>query len=186
MKRSLDITWAIVWMIILSPLLVLVAMFVKLTSRGPVFHISIRIGTHNKSFRMYKFRTMTTGTPNLPKHLLVNPDQYLTGIGRILRKLSLDELPQLLNILKGEMSFVGPRPVLHNHSDLIDLRTDKGIHKLSPGLTGWAQVNGRDRLMPSAVVDHDEFYMNNKSISLDLKIISKTFVEVVKISKVSH
>ncbi len=186
MKRTLDVIWAIIWLVLLAPLLLLIAIGVKCTSRGPVLHISDRMGSQNKAFRMYKFRTMRVGTPILPKDLLIDPDEHMTAVGGALRKLSLDELPQLINILKGEMSFVGPRPALYNQADLISLRTNKGIHELNPGLTGWAQVNGRDNLVVAAKVDHDEFYKNNKSLSLDLRIISRTFVEVVRTDRVAH
>ena len=137
-------------------------------------------------FKMYKFRTMKTDTPPVATHLLAQPEKYLTTIGELLRKTSLDELPQLLNILKGEMSFVGPRPALFNQEDLIQLRTNRGIHELMPGLTGWAQINGRDELPIPIKVDYDEYYKNNMSFLFDLKILLRTILKVLTKEGVTH
>ena len=166
--------------------MLLIALIVKLSSRGPVLYWSDRVGKDNTIFRMPKFRTMRTDTPAVATHLLNDPDIYLTPIGKFLRKSSLDELPQLWSVLKGDMSFVGPRPALFNQDDLIKLRTEKGVHRLIPGITGWAQVNGRDDLPIPVKVDFDEFYLNNQSFLFDLKILWLTFLKVVKREGVSH
>ncbi len=186
MKRLFDFFSSLAALIILSPLLLLTCVLVRATSRGPVFNVSDRIGVKNNIFRMYKFRTMNINTPNVATHLLEDPDSCLTPIGRLLRKTSIDELPQLFNILKGEMSFVGPRPALFNQDDLIELRTKKQVHNLTPGLTGWAQINGRDEIIISAKVDYDEYYLRNRSFALDLKIISKTVLSVIKSDNITH
>lgn len=161
-------------------------MMVKLTSKGPILYWSDRVGIHNSIFKMPKFRTMKINTPAVATHLLNHPDQYLTPIGGILRKMSLDELPQLLSILKGDISFVGPRPALFNQYDLIEPRTKKGIHTLLPGLTGWAQINGRDNLPISVKVEFDEFYLKHQSFLFDLKILFRTFFKVIIREGVSH
>jgi len=166
--------------------MVLISFLVKLTSIGPVFYYSDRIGENNKIFKMPKFRTMRTNTPVVATHLLGNPDIYLTPIGKILRKYSLDELPQLFCILKGDMSFVGPRPALFNQDDLVELRTQKKIHSLTPGLTGWAQINGRDELPIPVKVDYEEYYLNHRSFFFDIRIIFMTFVKVMRKEGVSH
>ena len=166
--------------------MLLIALIVKLSSRGPVLYWSDRVGKDNTIFRMPKFRTMRTDTPAVATHLLNDPDIYLTPIGKFLRKSSLDELPQLWSVLKGDMSFVGPRPALFNQDDLIKLRTEKGVHRLIPGVTGWAQVNGRDDLPIPVKVDFDEFYLNNQSFLFDLKILWLTFLKVIKREGVSH
>jgi O-antigen biosynthesis protein WbqP len=163
-----------------------VAVLVRLTSKGPVLYWSDRIGVNNAVFRMPKFRTMRIDTPAVATHLLEKPDIYLTPIGSFLRKFSLDELPQLWSIIKGDMSFVGPRPALYNQDDLVELRTQRGIHKLIPGVTGWAQVNGRDELPIPIKVEFDEYYLNNRSFSLDLRILWITFVKVLKQEGVKH
>ncbi len=173
-------------MLIFLPLILLILLIVKLTSQGPVFNISDRIGIQNKIFKMYKFRTMKIDTPSVATHLFNNPDCYLTPIGKFLRKTSLDELPQLFNILKGDMCFVGPRPALFNQGDLIELRTHKGVHQLVPGLTGWAQINGRDELPIPVKVEFDEYYLKHRSFFLDLKIIWKTFLKAIKAEGVNH
>jgi O-antigen biosynthesis protein WbqP len=186
MKRFFDFTMALIVLIILSvPMLIVVAL-VKLTSKGPVLYWSDRIGSNNSIFKMPKFRTMRIDTPAVATHLLDSPDRYLTPLGKFLRKTSLDELPQLLCILKGDMSFVGPRPALFNQDDLVELRTRRGIHALLPGLTGWAQINGRDELPIPVKVNFDEYYMNNQSFLLDLKILFLTFYKVTKREGVSH
>ncbi len=186
MKRLFDIFLSFLLLLILSIPILIISLLVKITSIGPVFYVSNRIGVQNKIFKMPKFRTMKVDTPPVATHLLKNPDHFLTPIGKFLRKTSLDELPQLFNILKGDMSFVGPRPALYNQDDLIELRTKKGIHKLIPGLTGWAQINGRDELPIPIKVGYDEYYLQHKSFSLDLKIIFKTFLKVLKCDGISH
>lgn len=162
------------------------ALAVELTSRGPILYWSNRVGKNNVIFRMPKFRTMRTDTPAVATHLLGNPDQWLTPIGKFLRKSSLDELPQLISILTGDMSIVGPRPALFNQDDLIALRTEKGVHQLTPGLTGWAQINGRDELPIPVKVKFDEWYLQNRSFFLDVKIIVQTFVKVLRKEGVTH
>jgi O-antigen biosynthesis protein WbqP len=186
MKRIFDITMALVLLFILGISMILIAMLVKATSRGPVLHWSDRVGKNNTIFKMPKFRTMKKDTPAVATHLLENPDQYLTSIGKFLRRSSVDELPQLLSILKGDMSFVGPRPALFNQDDLIGLRTKKGIHILSPGLTGWAQINGRDELPIPVKVEFDEYYLNHRSLLFDTKIVIMTIIKVLRIEGVSH
>jgi O-antigen biosynthesis protein WbqP len=186
MKRTFDLIEAVLLIVVFSPLMALVSLLVKLTSPGPVIYWSKRVGKNNVTFRMPKFRTMKMNTPAMATHLLNNPGQYLTSIGRFLRKSSLDELPQLFSILLGDMSFVGPRPALFNQNDLIKLRTQKGIHVLTPGLTGWAQINGRDELPIPVKVDYDEYYLHHRSFLLDVKIILLTFVKVVRKEGVTH
>jgi O-antigen biosynthesis protein WbqP len=159
---------------------------VKITSNGPALYSSDRVGIHNSIFKMYKFRTMKIDTPQVATHLMENPNHYLTPIGKFLRKTSLDELPQLFNILKGDMSFVGPRPALFNQDDLVALRTEKGIDSLVPGLTGWAQINGRDELPIPVKVDFDEYYLKNRSFLLDIKILFMTFLKVMRSEGVDH
>ena len=163
-----------------------VALLVRFTSPGPILYWSDRVGRNNTIFKMPKFRTMRIDTPAVATHLLGDPDRWLTPVGKFLRKSSLDELPQLFSILKGDMSIVGPRPALFNQDDLITLRTDKGVHRLTPGLTGWAQINGRDELPIPVKVEFDEYYLNNRSFALDLRIIFLTFVKVVKREGVTH
>jgi O-antigen biosynthesis protein WbqP len=186
MKRFFDICASLIALVIFSLPLLLVALLVRITSKGPVIFWSDRIGKDNVVFRMAKFRTMRVGTPDVATHLLNQYDRYLTPLGKSLRKTSLDELPQIYNILKGDMSLVGPRPALHNQEDLISSRTEKGIHKLVPGLTGWAQVNGRDELPVPVKVLFDEYYLKNQSFLFDLKIIWLTFLKVLKKEGVSH
>lgn len=186
MKRIVDIALALAALAILSVPMLLIALLVKVTSKGPALYWSDRIGRDNAIFRMPKFRTMRIDTPAVATHLLSDPDQYLTPIGGFLRKSSLDELPQLISILKGDMSFVGPRPALFNQDDLIGLRNRKGIYRLTPGLTGWAQVNGRDELPIAVKVAFDEYYMANQSLGLDCRIIFLTFLKVVKSEGVTH
>lgn len=185
-KRLFDFVSALFLLLILSPLILIMSLLVKLTSKGPVFYVSDRVGAHNGIFKMYKFRSMVVNTPAVATHLLTNPDQFVTPVGRLLRKTSLDELPQLYNILKGDMSFVGPRPALYNQYDLIELRSKKGIHKLVPGLTGWAQINGRDELSIPVKVEFDEYYLKHQCILLDLKILCRTVSKVVKAEGVKH
>ena len=167
------------------PMLV-TALAVRLTSPGPVLYWSDRVGRNNRIFKMPKFRTMRVDTPAVATHLLGDPDRWLTPIGKFLRKSSLDELPQLLSILTGDMSIVGPRPALFNQDDLVALRTAKGVDRLPPGLTGWAQINGRDELPIPVKVELDEWYLQNRSFLLDLKIIALTFIKVLKKEGVTH
>jgi O-antigen biosynthesis protein WbqP len=163
-----------------------ISLIVKLTSKGPVFYWSDRVGINNTIFRMPKFRTMRIETPAVATHLLENPDEYLTPIGIFLRKFSLDELPQLWSVMKGYMSLVGPRPALYNQDDLIALRTEKGIHKIIPGITGWAQINGRDDLPIPIKVGYDEYYLKNGSFSFDIKILFLTLFTTAKSEGVQH
>ncbi len=186
MKRIFDLAIAGFLLCFLSVPIIAVALMVKLTSEGPVLYWSDRVGINNSIFRMPKFRTMRIDTPAVATHLMKNPDIYLTPIGSFLRKFSLDELPQLYSIIKGDISFVGPRPALYNQDDLVEFRTEKGIHKLIPGVTGWAQVNGRDELPIPVKVEFDEFYLKNRSFLLDLKILLMTFVKVVRREGVKH
>ena len=177
---------ALVALVILAPLLALTAFLVRLTSRGPALHWSTRVGYRNATFRMPKFRTMKLETPDVATHLLTEPQRYLTPIGGFLRRSSIDELPQLLAIIKGDLTFVGPRPALHNQDDLIALRTTNNIHLLVPGLTGWAQVNGRDRLSVAEKVEFDKYYLEHRSLILDLKIIAMTMVNAARGDGVRH
>lgn len=186
MKRIFDFCMSLTAVTYLSLPILLTALAVRLTSPGPILYWSDRVGKDNRIFKMPKFRTMRTNTPAVATHLLDNPDKWLTPIGKFLRKSSLDELPQLWSILVGDMSIVGPRPALFNQDDLIALRTEKGVHMLTPGLTGWAQINGRDELPILVKVSFDEWYLHNSSFILDLKIIVKTFVKVVKSEGVQH
>ncbi|MEW6512992.1 MAG: sugar transferase [Pseudomonadota bacterium] len=186
MKRLFDFALAAVAVLLTSLPILLVALAVKLTSPGPVLYWSNRIGRGNNVFRMPKFRSMRIDTPAVATHLLANPAAYLTPIGSFLRKSSLDELPQLWSILKGDMSFVGPRPALFNQDDLIALRTQYGVHELVPGLTGWAQVNGRDELPIPEKVRLDTEYMQNESFWFDLRILWMTFAKVLRRDGVSH
>ena len=163
-----------------------VAVVVRLATPGPAIYWSDRIGQNNKIFRMPKFRTMRMNAPAVATHLMKDPDKYLTSVGKLLRRTSIDELPQLISILKGDMSFVGPRPALFNQDDLVSLRTEIGIHLLVPGLTGWAQVNGRDDLPIPIKVKFDEYYMLHRSFWFDIKILLLTFLRVVSSKGVSH
>lgn len=180
MKRFWDFLISLISIIIFSPIILIVGILVKVTSEGPILFKQRRIGKDNVEFNIYKFRTMRIDTPNVATHLLDNTDSFYTPIGKALRKVSLDELPQLFNILKGEMSIVGPRPALYNQYDLKELRTEKGIHKLMPGLTGWAQVNGRDTISLEQKVKFDNEYLEKHSFMFDLKIIWLTLYRVLK------
>jgi len=186
MKRLFDFGLAFVAVILLSPVLLVVVLLIKLTSKGPAVYWSNRVGRDNVIFRMPKFRSMRIDTPQVATHLLGKPDAYLTSIGGFLRKSSLDELPQLWSILKGDLSFVGPRPALFNQDDLVELRTKYGIEKLVPGLTGWAQINGRDDLSIPAKVEFEREYLERRSFGFDLKIIVMTLVKAVRSEGVSH
>lgn len=185
-KRLFDVLTAGAACLTLSGVLVLVAIAVKLTSRGPVLYWSDRVGLANRIFRMPKFRSMRVDTPAVATHLLDDPARYLTPIGSLLRKTSLDELPQLWSILVGDMSFVGPRPALFNQDDLIELRTRFGVDRLVPGLTGWAQINGRDELPIPDKVKLDVEYLNRQSLGFDLWIIGLTFLRVIRRDGVTH
>jgi len=185
-KRIIDIIVGVILLIFLGLPLVIIAAIIKISSRGPVLYWSDRVGKNNKIFKMCKFRTMRINTPAVATHLFKEAEQYLTPVGFFLRSFSLDELPQLFNIISGDMTFVGPRPALFNQDDLIELRTKKKVHALVPGVTGWAQVNGRDELPIPVKVEFDEYYLKNKSLSLDAKIILITFLKVAKKEGVSH
>ena len=186
MKRLFDLILATILMIVLSVPMLCVVLAIRLTSKGPALYWSDRIGFDNSTYKMPKFRSMRIDTPQVATHLMSNPDKFLSPIGRFLRQTSLDELPQLFSILKGDMSFVGPRPALYNQEDLINLRSDHGLDKLLPGLTGWAQVNGRDDLSIPEKVMFEVEYMQKKSFWFDLKILWLTFLKVVNGKGVSH
>ena len=186
MKRLFDLVLGLVAAMVLAVPVVVVAILVRLTSPGPALYWSDRVGKNNKIFRMPKFRSMQVGTPAVATHLLANPRAHLTPIGSFLRKSSLDELPQLWSILIGNMSFVGPRPALFNQQDLIEQRTQFGIHSLVPGLTGWAQVNGRDELPIPEKVKLDAEYLQRRSLWFDIRILWLTFVKVLRGDGITH
>jgi O-antigen biosynthesis protein WbqP len=186
MKRAFDVVVALLAGTVLLIPLVGVALIVKLTSPGPALYWSQRVGQHNRIFRMPKFRSMRVDTPAVATHLLTEPDRYLSPVGSFLRKTSLDELPQLWSILKGDMSFVGPRPALFNQEDLIALRTAHGVDRLLPGLTGWAQINGRDELPIPEKVRLDAEYLHRRSFWFDMKIIATTALNVLRREGGSH
>jgi len=186
LKRCFDVVVALTALVLGAVPILIVALLVRLTSPGPVFYWSDRVGKDNRIFKMPKFRSMRTGTPALATHLLEDPDRYLTPIGSMLRTTSLDELPQLWSVLIGDMSFVGPRPALFNQDDLIALRTAQGVHALMPGLTGWAQVNGRDELPIPEKVRLDVEYLKRRSFWFDLHILWLTLVKVLHRDGVSH
>ena len=186
MKRVFDLVVGLITLLFALIPMLLIALSIRTTSKGAVFYWSDRIGQVNKIFRMPKFRTMQVETPVVATHLMANPDKYLSSFGGFLRRSSLDELPQLFSILKGDMSFVGPRPALFNQDDLIALRTEKGVDKLVPGLTGWAQVNGRDELPIPEKVALDMVYMKRQSFWFDLKILWMTLLKVIRKDGVSH
>lgn len=185
-KRFFDLLLVIAIGLIFTAPVIIVAAMVRLTSIGPVFYWSDRVGHNNKIFKMPKFRSMQVGTPAVATHLLANPDIYLTPIGSFLRKSSLDELPQLWSIFKGDMSFVGPRPALFNQQDLIELRTKAGVHALLPGLTGWAQINGRDELPIPDKVALDVEYLHRQSFWFDMQIIFLTALKVIRRDGIVH
>jgi O-antigen biosynthesis protein WbqP len=185
-KRILDVLMALPLLLLTSPLLIAVAVLVKATSKGPILHCSDRVGQNNRIFHMPKFRSMRADTPQIPTHLVSDPAIYLTSIGSFLRRTSLDELPQLWSILVGDMSFVGPRPALFNQKDLVALRTERGIHVLVPGLTGWAQVNGRDDLSIPAKVQFDYEYLQQRSFKFDLQIIGMTVIKAARGEGIQH
>lgn len=186
MKRLFDFSLALVLLVIFLVPMLVVAVLVKLTSKGQVLYWSDRVGRNNEIFRMPKFRSMRVDTPALATHLLGNSANYLTPIGSFLRRSSLDELPQLLSILSGSMSFVGPRPALFNQYDLIEQRSAKGVDKLRPGLTGWAQVNGRDELAIDTKVGFDAEYLNRQNFVFDMQILKMTFFKVLQRDGISH
>ena len=177
---------ALILLIILLPIFLLVGLLIFIQDGFPVFFKQKRVGVNYSFFYIYKFRTMKHDTPNVATHLLTNPEQYLLKIGTLLRKLSLDELPNLINIIKGEMVFVGPRPALYNQDDLMALRVAAGIDKIKPGITGWAQINGRDEILIAQKVQLEQDYLNKKSFLFDLEIIIKTFTNVLFSKGVSH
>lgn len=186
MKRCFDVILALSASVFLLPLLVVIALMIRWTSPGPALYWSDRVGRNDRIFKMPKFRSMRVGTPALATHLLSDPDAYLTPIGSFLRRSSLDELPQLWSILCGDMSIVGPRPALFNQHDLIEQRRQAGVHLLLPGLTGWAQVNGRDELPIPIKVSLDAQYLREKSFWLDVKIIGMTLLKVVRRDNITH
>lgn len=180
MQRFFDFFISLIFLILFSPIFLIVAIFIKLNSKGSVFFTQKRIGKNNELFKLYKFRTMKVGTPNVATDKLTDAKSYLTAVGKILRKTSLDELPQLINILKGDMTFVGPRPALYNQYNLKNLRTNAGVHMLLPGITGWAQINGRDHNDDAQKTKLDKYYLENKSLGLDIKILFLTVFKVLK------
>jgi O-antigen biosynthesis protein WbqP len=186
MKRLFDLFIGIMLLVVLIIPILFIIILVRVTSKGPSFYWSDRVGRNNIIFKMPKFRSMRVGTPTVATHLLDNPDSFLSPIGGFMRRSSLDELPQLYSILKGDMSFVGPRPALFNQDDLIALRSKKGVNKLLPGITGWAQINGRDELSIPDKVALDVEYMQRQSFWFDIKILWMTFLKVVKQDGVSH
>jgi len=186
MKRVLDLALSAFLLVLFFPLFLLVSLLVKLTSQGPIIYWSERVGLNNKIFTMPKFRTMKIGTPQVATHLLQNNTSHLTSIGSFLRKTSLDELPQLYSILVNDMSFVGPRPALFNQHDLISKRTSVSVHMIKPGVTGWAQINGRDEISIEQKVELDLAYLQKRSTLFDLKIISLTLVKVILRIDIAH
>lgn len=180
-KRILDFILALCGLIVLSPVFIIFSIWIKLDSKGPIFFKQVRVGKDNKPFKIYKFRTMYIDTPkDCPTHLLANPDQYITKVGKFLRKTSLDELPQIINILKGEMAVIGPRPSLFNQTDLNELRDKNGASSVKPGLTGWAQINGRDELKIEVKARLDGEYVEHISFFMDLKCFFGTIISVLK------
>jgi O-antigen biosynthesis protein WbqP len=186
MKRLFDLFGSTVLLVLLIFPIVIIIILIRFTSKGPAFYWSKRVGRDNVIFKMPKFRSMLVDTPTLASHLLEKPDSYLSPIGKFLRRSSLDELPQLLSVLKGDMSFVGPRPALYNQENLITLRTENCVDKLLPGITGWAQINGRDELSIADKVALDIEYLNRQSFWFDIKILWMTFLKVIKRDGVSH
>ncbi len=185
-KRLMDIFLIIISSLITFPLILIISLLIFLFDGLSIFHVSKRIGKENKIFKMYKFRTMKVNSPQVATHLMRNPKDYTTNIGSILRKLSLDELPQIYNVILGEMTIVGPRPALFNQKDLVKLRALKGVSSLLPGITGWAQINGRDNLSIKKKVELDFYYKKNMSLLLDIRIILKTFIKIFSSKGVTH
>jgi O-antigen biosynthesis protein WbqP len=186
MKRIFDFIFAFILLILFIIPMILIALSIRLTSNGPAIYWSDRVGVNNLIFRMPKFRSMRIDTPSLATHLLSDPDKFLSPIGKILRKSSIDELPQIFSVLQGDMSFVGPRPALYNQDDLVSLRKEYGLEHLVPGITGWAQVNGRDNLTIYEKVMFEVDYNKNKSFWFDLKILWLTVLKVFSIKQISH
>ncbi len=186
MKRVFDLFAGVILLLSLVIIMLFIAIAIRRTSKGPVLYWSDRIGKNNEIFKMPKFRSMLISAPTVATHLLDNPDSYLSPIGGFLRSTSLDELPQLFSVLRGDMSLIGPRPALYNQDDLITLRTEKGVDKLLPGITGWAQVNGRDELSIPDKVALDVEYLNRQSFWFDMKILWMTFLKVINRDGVSH
>lgn len=182
MKRAFDLVVSIIALIVLSPIILIISILIKLNSKGSVIFKQYRVGKDNKEFVIYKFRSMVEYAPEVASTALENPDEYITTMGKLLRKTSLDELPQLLNIIKGDMSLVGPRPVINDESEkeLLKLRTEYGIHKLVPGLTGWAQINGRDSMSTARKITLEKEYLKRQSFMFDFKILFTTFVKVFR------
>jgi O-antigen biosynthesis protein WbqP len=185
-KRLFDICSSLALFLVILPLFIVIWIAVKTTSPGPLFHVSKRVGRNNGLFNMFKFRTMRTDTPQVATHLMTDPARYVTPVGRFLRKTSLDELPQLLNVIKGDMAVVGPRPALFNQDDLVALRTERGVHELVPGITGWAQTHGRDEIPIPVKVDLDEYYLKNRSFKLDMYILWLSLKQAFSGENVSH
>ncbi len=185
-KRTVDVMLAFIFLGLAGPCMLLIALIIKLTSRGPVLYWSDRVGANNVIFKMPKFRTMRVDTPAVATHLLKDPGAFITPPGEFLRKSSLDELPQLFSVMAGQMTFVGPRPALFNQQDLVELRTKKNVHMLVPGITGWAQINGRDELPIPVKVEFDAYYLEHRSLWLDLKILVLTVLKVIKKEGVTH
>jgi O-antigen biosynthesis protein WbqP len=185
-KSFFDFVISFLSLLLLLPVVIFLAIMVKFSSHGPALHWSKRVGRRNVVFLMPKFRTMRVDTPQLATHLLTSPDAYITPVGKFLRRTSLDELPQLWSILKGDMSFVGPRPALFNQDDLVALRTSVGVDALLPGLTGWAQVNGRDELSITRKVEFDVEYLKRRSLAFDIKIMVMTFLKAFRSEGVAH
>jgi O-antigen biosynthesis protein WbqP len=173
-------------LVLLYPFFLFISIIIYIDDGFPILFRQKRIGRNNSKFTIYKFRTMKNGIPEIPTHLVKDPQQYYSRSGPFLRKFSIDELPQLINIIKGEMIFVGPRPALHNQDNLVELRTRVGVHELMPGVTGWAQVNGRDELSIEKKVQYDLYYLKNKSIRLDIKILIITVIKIIKKEGVNH
>lgn len=186
MKRVFDIVVSFILLLLFSPIILILFLWVKLSSKGPAIHWSKRVGINSTFFMMPKFRSMYIDTPDVATHLLQDSKNYITPAGRILRKTSLDELPQLWSILVGDMSFVGPRPALHNQNDLMALRCEKGVEKLKPGLTGWAQINGRDEISIPEKVALDYYYLEHQSFLFDIKILFYTFFGVLFSKGITH
>ena len=185
-KRIFDLVSGVILVVVLSPLLLLIALAVKITSKGPVIHWSARVGKNGVLFKMPKFRSMRTDAPVTGSHRLLEPEIFLTPIGSFIRRSSMDELPQLFSILKGDMSFVGPRPIIRQQENFIALRAASDVHKVLPGMTGWAQVNGRDELTTAEKIALDVEYMHRQSIWFDMKIIGITIIRIITGKDISH
>jgi O-antigen biosynthesis protein WbqP len=186
MKRTLDVSLALVALVVFAIPLIVLGVLIKLTSPGPIVYWSVRVGKDNRLFQMPKLRTLRIDTPQVATHLLLNPEQWYTPLGGFLRRSSVDEIPQLWSILKGDMSFVGPRPALFNQTDLIQARTQRGIHRLLPGVTGWAQINGRDEISTNEKVGLDEEYLKKWSNLFDVKILCLTMLAVLSKKNITH